>query len=151
MNMQKTYKIEVDCANCARKMEDAIRKLDGVEEVHVNFLTQKMILTADDARASYYLTQGQTDKLNKHGRYYDPEHEFVFIPSLPRLDVGTSAQTAIDAITARNSIADKYIEVFCHQTTTTSATNTRVSRFEDVAQWAASHGFSNGFLMDYFG
>jgi len=49
--MTKTFKMEdLDCANCARKMEDAIRKLDGVEEVHVNFLTQKMILTADDAR-----------------------------------------------------------------------------------------------------
>jgi copper chaperone CopZ len=41
---------DLDCANCARKMEDAIRKLEGVTEVHVNFLTQKMILTADDAR-----------------------------------------------------------------------------------------------------
>ena len=49
--MTKTYKLQdLDCANCARKMEDAIRKLDGVTEVHVNFLTQKMILTADDAR-----------------------------------------------------------------------------------------------------
>ena len=49
--MTKTFKMQdLDCANCARKMEDAIRKLDGVTEVHVNFLTQKMILTADDAR-----------------------------------------------------------------------------------------------------
>jgi copper chaperone CopZ len=49
--MTKTFKMQdLDCANCARKMEDAIHKLDGVEEVHVNFLTQKMILTADDAR-----------------------------------------------------------------------------------------------------
>lgn len=49
--MTKTYKLQdLDCANCARKMEDAIRKLDGVTEVHVNFLTQKMILTAADAR-----------------------------------------------------------------------------------------------------
>ena len=49
--MTKTYKLQdLDCANCARKMEDAIRKLDGVTEVHVNFLTQKRILTADDAR-----------------------------------------------------------------------------------------------------
>lgn len=49
--MTKTYKMQdLDCANCARKMEDAIRKLEGVTEVHVNFLTQKMILTADDAR-----------------------------------------------------------------------------------------------------
>ena len=49
--MTKTYKMQdLDCANCARKMEDAIRKLEGVTEVHLNFLTQKMILTADDAR-----------------------------------------------------------------------------------------------------
>ena len=49
--MTKTYKMQdLDCANCARKMEDAIRKPEGDTEVHVNFLTQKMILTADDAR-----------------------------------------------------------------------------------------------------
>ena len=49
--MTKTYKMQdLDCANCARKMEDAIRKLEGVTEVHVNFLTQKMILTAAAAR-----------------------------------------------------------------------------------------------------
>ena len=49
--MTKTFRMEeLDCANCARKMEDAIRKLNGVTEVHVNFLTQKMILSADDAR-----------------------------------------------------------------------------------------------------
>ena len=39
-----------DCANCARKMEDSIRKIDGVEDVTVNFLTQKLTLVADDAR-----------------------------------------------------------------------------------------------------
>lgn len=49
--MTKTFMMEdLDCANCARKMEEAIAKIDGVTEVHVNFLTQKMILTADDAR-----------------------------------------------------------------------------------------------------
>ena len=49
--MTKTFMLEdLDCANCARKMEEAIKKIDGVEEIHVNFLTQKMILTADDAR-----------------------------------------------------------------------------------------------------
>ena len=40
--MKKTYKIEVDCANCANKMEDAARKTAGVKEVVVNFMTQKM-------------------------------------------------------------------------------------------------------------
>ena len=42
--MRKTYKIEVDCANCANKMEDAARNTAGVKEVTVNFMTQKMIV-----------------------------------------------------------------------------------------------------------
>ena len=40
--MKKTYKIEVDCANCANKMEDAARKVPGVQDVTVNFLDLKM-------------------------------------------------------------------------------------------------------------
>ena len=40
--MKKTYKIEVDCANCALKMEEAARKVEGVSEVTVSFMTQKM-------------------------------------------------------------------------------------------------------------
>ena len=40
--MTKTYKIEVDCANCAAKMEAAAEKVSGVESVVVNFMTQKM-------------------------------------------------------------------------------------------------------------
>ena len=40
--MRKTYKIEVDCANCANLMEEAARKTEGVANVTVNFMTQKM-------------------------------------------------------------------------------------------------------------
>ena len=40
--MKKTYKIEVDCAYCALKMEEAAGKVDGVQEVTVSFMTQKM-------------------------------------------------------------------------------------------------------------
>lgn len=40
--MKKTYKIEVDCANCALKMEDAAKKVDGVADATVSFMTQKM-------------------------------------------------------------------------------------------------------------
>ena len=46
--MKKTYKIEVDCVNCANKMEDAARKTPGVKEVTVNFMTQKMIVEFDE-------------------------------------------------------------------------------------------------------
>ena len=42
--MKKTYRIEVDCANCANKMEDAACKLEGVQAATVNFMTQKMIV-----------------------------------------------------------------------------------------------------------
>lgn len=42
--MKKTYKIEVDCANCANLMEDAARKTTGVQSATVNFMTQKMIV-----------------------------------------------------------------------------------------------------------
>ena len=42
--MKKTYKIEVDCANCANLMEEAARKTAGVAAATVNFMTQKMIV-----------------------------------------------------------------------------------------------------------
>ena len=41
-SMKKTYKIEVDCANCAQKMEDAANTVSGVEKATVSFMTQKM-------------------------------------------------------------------------------------------------------------
>ncbi|MGI6264195.1 MAG: cation transporter [Acutalibacteraceae bacterium] len=48
--MKKRFALEdLDCANCARKMEDAIRKLDGVRDAQVNFISQSLTLEADDA------------------------------------------------------------------------------------------------------
>lgn len=40
--MKKSYKIEVDCANCALKMEEAAKMVEGVQDVVVSFMTQKM-------------------------------------------------------------------------------------------------------------
>lgn len=49
--MKKTYKlIDLDCANCAAKMQAAIEKLEGVTFASVNFMTQKLTLEADDDR-----------------------------------------------------------------------------------------------------
>ena len=56
--MKKTFKmVDLDCAHCAAKMQAAIEKLEGVEKVSVNFLTQKMTLEADDARFDEIFTQ----------------------------------------------------------------------------------------------
>lgn len=47
--MKKVFKMEdLDCANCAAKMEEAIKKLDGVEDATVSFMMQKFTLVADD-------------------------------------------------------------------------------------------------------
>ncbi len=49
--MKKVFKmLDLDCANCAAKMENEIRKIDGVTDVNISFLAQKMTLEADDAR-----------------------------------------------------------------------------------------------------
>ncbi|WP_291288444.1 cation transporter [Enorma sp.] len=49
--MRKSFKLdEIDCANCALKLEDAIKKVDGVDDAKVNFMTQKLTLAAADDR-----------------------------------------------------------------------------------------------------
>ena len=48
--MKKTYSLEnLDCANCAAKMEEKIKKIDGVLSASVSFMTQKMTIEADEA------------------------------------------------------------------------------------------------------
>lgn len=49
--MKKRFKlVDLDCANCAAKMEDAIKKVDGVKDATVSFVMQKMTVEADGAR-----------------------------------------------------------------------------------------------------
>ena len=49
--MKKTFKLDgLDCANCAAKMENAIRKIDGVRGASVSFMTQKLTIEAEDER-----------------------------------------------------------------------------------------------------
>lgn len=49
--MKKRYNlVDLDCANCAAKMEAGIKKIDGVNDAAVSFLTQKMTVDADDVR-----------------------------------------------------------------------------------------------------
>ena len=49
--MKKKFKLtDLDCANCAAKMEDAIKKIDGVTDANVSFMMQKMTIEADESR-----------------------------------------------------------------------------------------------------
>ena len=56
--MKKRYLIEdLCCANCAAKMEESIRKIEGVNSANINFLTQKLTLDADEARLDSILDE----------------------------------------------------------------------------------------------
>ena len=58
--MKKSFNLEeLDCAHCAAKMEDGIRKLDGVTSASVNFFAQKLILEAEDDRFDEILASAQ--------------------------------------------------------------------------------------------
>lgn len=49
--MKKKFKLQdLDCANCAAKMEEAIKKIPGVSNASVSFMTQKLVLEADEGR-----------------------------------------------------------------------------------------------------
>lgn len=56
--MKRRYTLEnLGCANCAAKMEDEIKELDGVNSVTVNFITTKMVLDVEDDKFDSVLDQ----------------------------------------------------------------------------------------------
>ncbi len=58
--MRKTFKLdELDCANCGAKMENAIKKIDGVHDAKVTFMTQKLTVDADDDRFEEIMDEAQ--------------------------------------------------------------------------------------------
>lgn len=66
--MKKKFKMEdLDCANCAAKMETLIRKIPGVRDASMNFMTQKLTLDADDERFDAILAEAQKccDRVDK--------------------------------------------------------------------------------------
>ena len=71
--MKKKFKLEdLDCANCAAKMENNIRKIDGVADATVSFMAQKMTVEADDDRFESIM-----DEVVKVCRKVEPDCEIV--------------------------------------------------------------------------
>ena len=71
--MRKSFKLdEIDCANCARKLQDELATLDGVDAVSVNFMTQKLTLTAADERFDEVL-----DRVVALTAHIEPDCEIV--------------------------------------------------------------------------
>ena len=67
--MKKNFKmIDLDCANCAAKMENAIKKIDGVQDATVSFMTQRMTVEADDSRFEEIM-----DKIVKACKKVEPD------------------------------------------------------------------------------
>ena len=58
--MRKAFKLQdLDCANCAAKMENAIKNIEGVKSASISFMTQKLVLEADDDRFEAVLDEAQ--------------------------------------------------------------------------------------------
>ena len=58
--MKKKYNLtDLDCANCAAKMENAIKNIEGVKSASISFMTQKLVLEADDDRFEAVLDEAQ--------------------------------------------------------------------------------------------
>lgn len=71
--MKKTFRlIDLDCANCAAKMEDAANKINGVNKATVSFMTQKLKLDADDVRFEEIL-----DEIEKTCKKIEPDCKIV--------------------------------------------------------------------------
>ena len=71
--MKKTFKlIDLDCANCAAKMENNIKKIDGVADAIVSFMAQKMTVEADDDRFESIM-----DEVVKVCRKVEPDCKIV--------------------------------------------------------------------------
>ena len=69
----KAYNVEVDCANCALQIEEAVRKIDGVDSAVVNFMAQKLIIAfKPDADRDAIIK-----KVKKAGKRIDSDFEFV--------------------------------------------------------------------------
>lgn len=67
--MKKSYKLEeLGCAHCALKMEEAISKIDGVDEVSINYMTSKIKIKADDEKFEEILNIAQEEitKIERH-------------------------------------------------------------------------------------
>ena len=71
--MKKVYKLEdLDCANCAAKMERAVAKIEGVESVSISFMGQSMAIDADEARFDEIM-----DKVVKACRKVEPDCRII--------------------------------------------------------------------------
>jgi len=69
--MKKTFKMEnLDCANCAAKMEELIKKIDGVENAVVSFMAQKVAVTAEESAFEAIIPQ-MIDAVHKIDRHCD--------------------------------------------------------------------------------
>lgn len=72
--MKKNYKIEVDCAACALKMEEAAKKVEGIQDVVVSFMTQKM--NVDFADGADVMTV--MEKVSKVCKKIEPDCQVIY-------------------------------------------------------------------------
>lgn len=71
--MKKSFKIEVDCANCANLVETEIKKLDGIKDANISFMTQKMKIEFEEGANEEEILK----TLLKTARKIEPDFEIL--------------------------------------------------------------------------
>jgi len=71
--MNKSFKIEVDCANCANLVENAVKKINGVEDVTISFMTQRMKIRFEDGAD----TEAVMAEVLKTAKKVEPDFEIL--------------------------------------------------------------------------
>lgn len=69
--MKKKYTIEIDCANCAQKVEDALNKIDGINSAKINFMFRKLTIEADE------INDELITKIIEEGKKVDDDFELL--------------------------------------------------------------------------
>ena len=69
--MKKKYKVEIDCAACALKVEDALNKIENIDSVNINFMTGKMTIEAED------ITEELLDICQKEGSKIESDFKII--------------------------------------------------------------------------
>ena len=69
--MKKKYTIEIDCANCAQKVEDALNKMDGINSAKINFMFRKLTIEADE------INDELITKIIEEGKKVDDDFELL--------------------------------------------------------------------------
>ncbi len=103
------------------------------------------LLTADDARISYYLSQEANDAVVSSGKHYDTEHDLMMLKSQVRLENVKDTASTLAGLKAAETDGINFLEVFTHEQ---SYTGSVPARLDSYLKWAVENGYEFTFAQE---